>query len=358
MNFQINTRKIGPSEKPFVIAEIGINHNGEFWKAKQMIDDAWRAGAECVKFQTHVIEGQYGEMLQNNVIPPNATESIYDMMVRCAFTEEQEADLKRYAESKNLIYLSTPFSRAAVDRLERLGVPAYKIGSGECNNYPLIEYICKTGKPIILSTGMNNIESVKKAVQIIERYNVPYALLHCTSMYPTPYNKVRLGAIEDLRANFPNAILGLSDHSLGNYTSFAAVALGACIIEKHFTSNKMWPGSDIEISINPNELKELVNGCNAIHEAMGGSKTILPEEQGVIDFAYSCVVSTKPIKAGEAFTQDNIWVKRPGTGEIKADKYNHMLTKTASTDIEPDKQIRMADVKDFENEPIQYSKNN
>lgn len=348
MNFQISTRKIGTTEPPLVIAEIGINHNGEFWKAKKMIDDAWHAGAECVKFQTHIIEGQYGEMLQNNVIPPNAKESIYDMMVRCSFTEEQEADLKRYAESKGLIYLSTPFSRSAVDRLERLNVPAYKIGSGECNNYPLIEYICKTGKPIILSTGMNNIESVKKAAQIIERYNVPYALLHCTSMYPTPYNKVRLGALNHLALAFPNAILGLSDHSLGNYTSYAAVAMGACIIEKHFTSSQNWPGSDIEISITPPQLQELVEGCKAVYQAKGGGKDILPEEQGVIDFAYACVVSTKQIKAGEAFTEDNIWVKRPGTGEIKADQYEHMLTKVASVYIEPNKQISKADVVDYE----------
>ncbi len=344
MQFKINNRVVGPNEKPLVIAEIGINHNGDFEKAKRMILDAYNADCELVKFQTHCIEGEHGEMLHNNVIPPNAKESIYDMMVRCAFTEDQEKELKAYTEALDMIYLSTPFSRAAVDRLERLGVPAYKIGSGECNNYPLIEYICKTGKPIILSTGMNDIPSIRKAVDIIKRYNIPYALLHCTSMYPTPYNKVRLGALEDLRLYFPRAILGLSDHSLGNYTCYAAVALGACILEKHFTSDKNWPGSDVPISITPTELTQLIEGCNAVHEAMGGNKTILPEEKGVIDFAYACVVSTKPIKKGETFTEDNIWVKRPGTGELKAEQYKNIIGKTALNDIEADQQLKENDV--------------
>src|SRR5262249_10217797 len=160
-----------------------------FAKAVRMIDDAAAAGAECVKFQTHVLED---EMVPNHVVPANARESIWEIMSRCALSEDQEARLKQYAESQGLIFLSTPFSRAAADRLERLGAAAYKIGSGECNHYPLVEHIARLGKPVILSTGMNDLAGVAKSVAILRRHGVPFALLHCTSMYPTPYHAVRL----------------------------------------------------------------------------------------------------------------------------------------------------------------------
>lgn len=334
---QIGNRKIGKQYDPFVIPEIGINHEGNFNKAKKMVYDAYKSGAECVKFQCHIIED---EMIRNDVIPGNAKESIWDIMKRCSLTLDEEIELKKYVEELGMIYLSTPFSRAAADRLEEIGALAYKIGSGECNNYPLIKHIASFGKPIILSTGMNNILSVQKAVQILEESNVQYAILHCTSMYPTPYDKVRLGALEDLKNNFPNAVIGLSDHSIGNYTSYGAVALGASIVEKHFTSDKSWPGPDIPISIDPMELRELIEGSNAIYEALGGEKTVLKEEQPTIDFAYACVVSIKDIKKGEEFTKENIWVKRPGTGEIKAIDFEKLLGKKAIKDIKKDAQIR------------------
>src|SRR5204863_9755296 len=192
-------------------------------------------------------------------------------------------------DAKGLIYLCTPFSRAAAVRLERMGVLAYKIGSGECNNYPLIAHIAAYGKPVILSTGMNDLGSVAPAVEILRKARVPFGLLHCTSMYPTPYNKVRLGAIQSLAKCFPDAVVGLSDHSLGNYTCLAAVALGARILEKHFTSDKSWPGPDIPISLDPAELGQLVEGSRAVFAALGGHKSVLPEEQPTIDFAYASV---------------------------------------------------------------------
>jgi N-acetylneuraminate synthase len=245
---KIKGRKIGQGFAPFVIAEVGINHEGSLKKAKQMVDDAKKAGAECVKFQSHIIED---EMIENNVIPGNAKESIWNIMKRCALTLAEEIELKKYVEENDMIYLCTPFSRAAADRLQKMNVSAFKIGSGECNNYPLIEHIASFKKPIILSTGMNDLESIKKSVVILEKNKVQYALLHCTSIYPTPYEKVRLNAMMDLKNNFKNTVIGLSDHSLGNYTSFAAIALGACIVEKHFTSDKTWPGPDVPISIDP-----------------------------------------------------------------------------------------------------------
>ena len=340
-SFSIQGRAIGAGVAPLVIAEIGINHEGDLDKALRMVDDAKLAGCECVKFQSHVIED---EMIPNDVVPGNATESIWDIMKRCALNEDEERELKVYVESKGMIFLSTPFSRAAAERLHAMDVPAYKIGSGECNNYPLIEHIAAYGKPVILSTGMNDVASITPAVRIFRKHKVPYALLHCTSMYPTPYDKVRLGALGELRAAFPDAVLGLSDHTLTNYTCLAAVALGASILERHFTSDKSWPGPDINISMDPTELADLVNGSRAIHQALGGTKAILTEEQPTIDFAYASVVSIKPIAKGEVLTKQNIWVKRPGTGEILAVDFERLLGKVAARAIPLNAQLSWRDV--------------
>ncbi|QTL97714.1 polyhydroxyalkanoate biosynthesis repressor PhaR [Iocasia frigidifontis] len=342
---RIGNRIIGDGYKPFIIAEIGINHEGDFSKAKTMIKDAYESGAECVKFQMHIIEDEMTKSAKN-VIPGNADESIWEIMDRCSLTKEEHVKLKEYVEELGMIYLCTPFSRAAVDVLEEMKVLAYKIGSGECNNYPLIEHISSFGRPVILSTGMNNIESILKSVDILEKYGIEYSLLHCTSMYPTPYDKVRLGGIDDLRTNFPNAILGLSDHSLGNYTAFAAVALGAAIIEKHFTSNKAWSGPDVPISLNSKELYDLIIGCEAIYQAIGGKKEILQDEKPTIDFAYACVVAIDDIKEGEKLSKENIWVKRPGTGEIKAKDFNNLLGKQVNQDISRDIQLEWSMIKD------------
>ncbi|MGA2184401.1 MAG: N-acetylneuraminate synthase family protein [Bryobacteraceae bacterium] len=334
-------RRIGPGHPPLVVAEIGINHEGNVDKAVQMIDDAASAGCECVKFQTHVVED---EMIPNGVVPANASESIWDIMARCALGEQDERRLKLHAESKGLIFLSTPFSRAAADRLERLGVAAYKIGSGECNNYPLVEHIARFGKPVILSTGMNNLESVDKSVAIFRRHGIPFALLHCTSMYPTPYGAVRLGALGQLAERFPDAVIGLSDHSLSNYPCLGAVALGACILERHFTSNKAWPGPDIPISMSPEDLKQLVEGSRAIHEALGGRKDVLPGEEPTIRFAHASVVAIRDIAAGEPLTCENTWVKRPGTGEIRAEDFPRVLSRRAARNIRKDEQLQWASV--------------
>lgn len=334
---KIGNRVVDKHQKPFVIPEIGINHNGDIAKAKQMVRDAKNAGAECAKFQCHVIDD---EMIPNEVVPSNAKESIWKIMSKAALSENEERELKDYVEELGLLYLSTPFSRAAADRLENFGVKAYKIGSGECNNYPLIDHIASFGKPIILSTGMNNVESIAKAVALMERRKVEYALLHCTSMYPTPYEKVRLGALEDLSKHFPNAVLGLSDHSLGNYTCFGAIPLGARILEKHFTSSLDWDGPDVPISITPDGLRDLIVGSEAIFQSLGGNKTILAEEKPTIDFAYACVVTITPVKKGEIFSSKNIWVKRPGTGEILAESFESLLGKVANEDLPMNTQLR------------------
>jgi N-acetylneuraminate synthase len=226
-------------------------------------------------------------------------------------------------------------------------VPAFKIGSGECNNLPLLEHIAKMGKPMILSTGMNDLESVKRSVAAIRKFDTPLAVMHCTSMYPTPYDKVRLGGVAELIREFPESPIGLSDHSLGIWTCLGAVALGASILEKHFTVSRDWPGPDTPISIEPNELRDLIVGSEAVWQARGGGKTILAEEKPVIDFAYATVVTISDIKAGEVFGRDNVWVKRPGLGPIKADRFEEILGKVAENDIPSDRHVQPGDVRDF-----------
>ena len=185
-----------------MIAEIGINHEGSLKTAFEMVDAAHTAGAEIIKHQTHVVEDEMSGDAKS-VIPGNANISIYEIMHRCSLNEEDERALMEYVQSKGMIFISTPFSRAAAERLKKFNLLAYKIGSGECNNYPLLEHVVQVGKPIILSTGMNGIESIRKAVNIFRKYKISYALLHCTNIYPTPPQLVRLGAIQQLAKEFP-----------------------------------------------------------------------------------------------------------------------------------------------------------
>ncbi|QGG50046.1 N-acetylneuraminate synthase family protein [Lysinibacillus pakistanensis] len=340
---KIGNRLIGDNYPPLVIAEIGINHEGSLEVAKQMVDAAYGAGAEIIKHQTHVVEDEMSEVAKG-VIPGNTDVSIYQVMERCALSEEEEIELKVYVETKGMIFISTPFSRAAADRLQRMGVEAYKIGSGECNNYPLIEHIAKFGKPMIVSTGMNDIESVGKTVSILENYNIQYALLHCTNVYPTPSHLVRLGGMQELQKEFPNAIIGLSDHTINNNACLAATALGASILERHFTDSMDRPGPDIVCSMNPQALSELIQGTNEIAQMRGGKKEAAKEEQVTIDFAFATVVAIKDIREGEKLSMENIWVKRPGTGEIHAEHFNSLLGKVVKKSIKKDTQLKFSDI--------------
>jgi N-acetylneuraminate synthase len=345
VNITIGERKIGYDYKPLVIAEIGINHEGSLAVAKEMVDAAFASGAEVVKHQTHIVEDEMSAEAKK-VIPGNTDVSIYEVMERCALSEEDEIELKNYVESKGMIFISTPFSRAAADRLERMNVQAYKIGSGECNNYPLIEHIASFGKPMIVSTGMNDIKSVRKTVEILEKYNIQYALLHCTNVYPTPAHLVRLGGMQQLQNEFPNAVIGLSDHTVNNNACLAAVALGASILERHFTDSMDRPGPDIICSMDPTALKELIDGSAEIALMRGGVKEAAIEEKVTIDFAFSTVVAIKDIAEGEHFTKDNIWVKRPGTGQIKAEHFTDILGKKAVTSIQKDKHLSWQEITD------------
>lgn len=334
----IANRLIGENQPPLVIVEIGINHEGSLNLAKSMVDEAWRSGAEVIKHQTHVVEDEMSQAARK-VIPGNATDSIYEIMQRCALNEEDEIELKHYVESKGMIFISTPFSRAAADRLERMGVVAYKIGSGECNNYPLIEHVAAFGKPMIVSTGMNNIESVAKTVAILKKHNIAFALLHTTNLYPTPMHLVRLGAMVQLKEAFPEAVIGLSDHTTSNLACFAAVALGASILERHFTDKMERSGPDIINSMDPVALRDLIFSSKNIWTMRGGKKEATTEEQVTMDFAFATVVSIAPLKKGEKLSKDNIWVKRPGTGEIPAEHYEALMGRTVVSDINSDEHL-------------------
>jgi N-acetylneuraminate synthase len=339
--FAIAGRKVGPDHPPLVIVEVGINHAGDVEKAIALVDAAVAAGAELVKFQCHITEK---EMVPTDMTPGQiSSEKLWDIIKRCELTEAEERRVQGYCTDKGVIYLSTPFSREAADRLHAMGVPAFKIGSGECNNLPLLDHIARFGKPMILSTGMNDLASVKRSVDVLQG-RVSFALMHCTSMYPTPYGKVRLGAITDLAQTFPGVPVGLSDHSMNIWTCIGAVALGASLLEKHFTISRSWPGPDTGISVEPDELKDMIEGSRAVWQARGGAKTVLPEEQSVIDFAYATVVSIAPIRAGDTFGLDNIWVKRPGTGPLKADRFYDVVGKRAKRDIPAEQHVRPSDV--------------
>lgn len=342
----IEDRKIGYDYEPVVIAEIGINHGGSIDVALQMVDAAIQSGAEIIKHQTHVIDDEMTKHAKKT-IPGNANISIYDIMKKCALTEDEEYALKEYVEKKGAIFISTPFSRAAANRLIKFDVSAIKIGSGECNNYPLIEHIAQFGKPVILSTGMNSLASIASSVAILEKYNIQYALLHCTNVYPTPPHLVRLHAMLELESQFPNAVIGLSDHSCRNLACLGAVALGASIVERHFTDSMDREGPDIVCSMDPAALKSLIVDSRTLKQMRGGEKKALEEERITMEFAFSSVCTIKPIKKGEVFSKDNIWVKRPGGGDFMASDFKSLIGKVASRNIDNDEQLRKGDIQGF-----------
>ena len=341
--FQIANRWIGDNHPPVVVAEIGINHEGSLALAIAMADAAIDAGAEIIKHQTHIIEDEMSNEAKL-VIPGNADVSIYEIMDRCALSEQDEKILMEHVQQRGAIFISTPFSRAAVDRLVKFDIPAFKIGSGECNNYPLVKYIAGFGKPIIISTGMNSIETVRPSVEILRKANVPYALLHCTNVYPTPPELVRLGAMSRLKEAFPDAVIGLSDHTTSSYTCLGAVALGASILERHFTDRMDRPGPDIVCSMDPLSLSALIEGSKTIFSARGGDKTPLEAEASTIAFAFASVVAIEDIEPGQVLSERNIWLKRPGGGDFSVSDYETLLGKVASVTVHRGFQLKKSDV--------------
>jgi len=280
-----------------------------------MADAALDAGIVLIKHQTHIPDAEMSEEAKS-IKPGNADVSIYEVISRCTLSEDEERVLMQHVNDRGGIFFSTPFSREAADRLAAWDVPLFKIGSGECNNYPLVEHIAAFGKPVILSTGMNTIESVTPSVEILRSAGVPFALLHTTNLYPTPNHLIRLGGLTALAEAFPDAVLGLSDHSTSNSACIGSVALGARILERHFTDSPERPGPDIPCSMTPDDARELITSSHEVFEASGGAKGPADEEAVTIAFAFASVVATRDLVPGDVLGPDNVWVKRPGGGDF------------------------------------------
>ena len=340
---KIKNRTISSKEAPLIIAEMGINHGGDLLVAEQMVKTAADRGCEVIKHQTHFLDDEMTPDAKQ-IMPPNADVSIWDVMEKCSLTKDEEIKLKKQVEDLGMIYISTPFSRSAADFLNDINVPAFKIGSGECDNLLLIEHIADFGKPIILSTGMQNLLSVEKPVEILERKNIEYALLECTNIYPCPPEDIALGSLAQLSDKFPNAEIGFSDHSIGPTMALAAIALGATIVEKHFTDTKDRQGPDISCSMDPDELEHLIKKSKEVAYSRDRKKFIANVEKDVYKFARSSIVSDKNLKKGDTIDRQNIWARRPGNGEIPAFEFEKVLGKTLKRDIAKNTQIKWSDL--------------
>ena len=336
----IGSREIGAGRPCFVIAEAGINHNGDVKLAEELVEAAAAAGADAVKFQTHFPEH---EMLRAGATAAYVGESLFDLLTRTALSRDAHDTLRDLARKKGVIFLSTPFSREAADFLDTLGVPAFKTGSGELTNVPLQRHIARKGKPMIVSTGMSTPEEIDATVRALQAEGARFALMHCTSTYPTPYEHVQLGCIGWLQ-NLYQVAVGFSDHTIGSFMAFAAVASGANLFEKHFTVSRSLPGPDQQGSMEPSELEELVRGIRAIEQGSGAAKAIQPGEQDVRNMAHHSVVSIRDVAAGATIGADDIWTKRPGTG-IPASRLGEVIGRVATRAIAKDRLIAWDDLK-------------
>ena len=336
----IGSREVGAGRPCFVIAEAGINHNGDVKIAAELVAAAAEAGADAIKFQTHLPEF---EMLKGGATAAYVGESLFDLLTRTALSRDGHLQMQELAKRKGIVFLSTPFSREAADYLDSIGVPAFKTGSGELTNIPLQRHIARKGKPMIVSTGMSTPEEIDATVRALDEEHATFALMHCTSTYPTPFEHVQLGCIAGLQSKY-GVPVGFSDHTLGTAISLAAVAAGANIFEKHFTASRSLPGPDQQGSMEPKELEALVKDIRAIEKSLGATKKIQPGEQDVRDMALHSVVSLRDIPAGATIAGEDVWVKRPGTG-IPAGQLNEVIGRVAKQAIAKDRLISWNDLR-------------
>jgi N-acetylneuraminate synthase len=341
---QIAHRKIGPDQPPLVIAEIGINHGGDLDVARHMVTLAARSGCEVVKHQTHFVWDEMTEEAKS-ILPPNAGgKSIWQVMEECALSPEDELELMRHTKSEGLIYISTPFSRAAADWLDDQGVPAFKIGSGEADHLPLIRHIAAKGKPVIMSTGMQTIETIRRSVAILDEAGIDYALLECTNLYPSPPEIVSLKGVTELKKAFPNAVVGFSDHSIGPEMALASVALGASILERHYTDTRYRQGPDIINSMDPSELRHLIDRSREIWIALNNEKQRTGPEEAVYRFARTSVVADRDLAEGHVIEEADIWGRRPGSGEIAGYEFDKVIGKRLTSAVTRNTQLKWSDL--------------
>src|ERR1035437_6060508 len=332
----INGREIGPSKPCFVIAEACDNHLGNLEVEKEMVRQAKACGADAIKFQHH-IPGD--EMLRDGVpMSANFDIPLYEFLQRYALKLDQHYELFRYCKELGIIYLCTPFSRRAAEEMNQMGLPAFKIGSGELTDLPTLKVIASFGKPMILSTGMAEWHEIDETVETLRPINDQIVLMNCVSEYPARHADVNLNVIREMERRY-DVIVGHSDHTPDIYTSIAAVALGAKLIEQHFILDRRQPGPDRSVSIEPYALCELVKGVHRVEEALGGNKTVHDLEKQIRSWAHRSVVSIRPISKGSRIAADMVWTKRPGTG-IAAKHLEEIISRTAVCDIPADHLIQ------------------
>lgn len=326
-----------------IIAEVGSVHDGSFGNALKLVEAAAECGADAVKFQTHIASA---ETLRDAPMPPYFKgEPRYEYFERTGFSAERWFALKEHCEKCKVEFISSPFSIEAVVLLEKVGIGRYKIGSGEMTNIPMLEAVARTGKPVILSSGMSSWAELDDAVQTIRRHHSKLTLLQCTSEYPCPYEQVGLNVMLEMRDRYSLPV-GLSDHTLTSYASFAAVAVGATVIEKHFTFSRLMYGSDARHSLEPSELADMVRGIRAI-ECMLGSRVekdaVAVRMKMMKDIFEKSVVSVVDIPSGVVITAEMVAVKKPGTG-IPARKLGEVIGRRAARLIPRDSLLKQEDI--------------
>jgi N-acetylneuraminate synthase len=332
---------IGDYEKSYIVAEMNTSHFGDIEAAKRMIEKAKEAGCSCMKFQSWSEQSLYSKTAYDeNPILKKIVSSF-------SFSETELLELSEYCKKLGVAFASTPYSKQEVDfLLNACDAPFIKVASMDVSNYPFLAYIAATGAPIILSTGMSDLEEIKKAVSVIEGAgNLNVAILHCVSLYPMMASQANLNNILGLRREFPRYPIGFSDHSLGVELPVAATALGACLIEKHFTLDKSKIGMDNQMATEPEEMAELVRYCEHVQAALGSEERVIPEElieQG--KKMRRSIIAARDIKKGERIQIEDLDAKRPGTG-LPPENMQGLVGKTATRDIEADTLIRETDVK-------------
>jgi len=320
---------------PPIIAEVGVNHNGDLELAKKMIDQAKEIGANAVKFQTFSAEDLVTPSAPKSVHQARGSEeheSQYDLLKRLELNKEEFKQLMEYAN--DIIFFSTPYDIKSVDLLEELNVPLYKIASADIVDLPLLKRAAQTGKPVILSAGMAEIEEIKEAVEVIKKQgNNQIILLHCVSNYPPLDENINLKVIKTFKNMFPDLIIGYSDHTLGKTAALGAVSFGAKVIERHFTLDKNLAGPDHKSSLEPNELKEMINNIRVLEKQLGTGQKIVPEEELEMKKIFrKSIIANQDILKDTVITEDMLALGRPGTG-LKANQVNNLIGKKAKQDI-------------------------
>ena len=339
MLFDLNGRRVGDDMPAYVIAEACDNHLGDLGTAMEMVRQAQLAGADAIKFQHHLPDE---EMLPDSPMSDNFEEPLYDFLKKYALTLDQHRTLKAYCEDAQITYLCTPFSWKAAQELNEIGVPGFKIGSGEMTDIPTLRRIAGFGKPMIVSTGMATYEEIDRTYNALVS-QTPIALMNCVSEYPPVYEDINLRVITQMQERYSKAVIGHSDHTPELFTVYAAVTLGAKIIEKHVILDKRQPGPDQSVSIDFRDLARLVDGVRKIEAALGAEKRVHQKEEAIREWAFRSLVTTRPIAKGEVLDQDAVWSKRPGTG-IPSHRMEEVIGRRAVRDLEANTLIAWKDL--------------